>query len=127
MDEEPDRVPITAVWIILKLTLGEDPAKIHRGHIFNTIRVGKVLYLMARDLGLKAAVLLESAARNHPLVDGTKRTSWTLMVLFLWLNGYRHDFSRDDAFDLVVGVAEGRLSLGDSSARIGARLVARTA
>ncbi|GAA1772232.1 hypothetical protein GCM10009712_20330 [Pseudarthrobacter sulfonivorans] len=38
-------------------------------------------------LELKAAVLLESAARNHPLVDGNKRTSWTLMVLFLWLNG----------------------------------------
>lgn len=77
------------------------------------------------SLELKAAVLLESAARNHPLVDGNKRTSWTLMVLFLWLNGYRHDFSTDDAFDLVVGVAEGRLDLEDSSARIGAHLVAR--
>jgi death-on-curing protein len=77
------------------------------------------------SLEMKAAVLLESAARNHPLVDGNKRTSWTLMVLFLWLNGYRHDFTTDDAFDLVVGVAEGRLDLENSSARIGARLVAR--
>ncbi|WP_261375411.1 Fic family protein [Arthrobacter sp. KBS0702] len=25
---------------------------------------------------MKAAVLLESAARNHPLVDGNKRTSF---------------------------------------------------
>jgi death-on-curing protein len=49
-------------------------------------------------LELKAAVLLESAARNHPLVDGNKRTSWTLMVLFLWLNGYPYDFTTDDAF-----------------------------
>ncbi|WP_260680615.1 type II toxin-antitoxin system death-on-curing family toxin [Arthrobacter sp. KBS0703] len=77
------------------------------------------------SLELKAAVLLESAARNHPLVDGNKRTSWTLMVLFLWLNGYRHDFGTDSAFDLVVGVAEGRLSLEESSARIGARMVRR--
>ncbi|GAA4034880.1 hypothetical protein GCM10023063_18900 [Arthrobacter methylotrophus] len=77
------------------------------------------------SLELKAAVLLESAARNHPLVDGNKRTSWTLMVLFLWLNGYRHDFTTDDAFDLVVGAAEGRLDLDESSARIGSRLVAR--
>jgi death-on-curing protein len=75
-------------------------------------------------LELKAAVLLESAARNHPLVDGNKRTSWTLMVLFLWLNGYRHDFDADSAFDLVVGVAEGRLGLAESSARIGTHLVA---
>ncbi|MET4144248.1 type II toxin-antitoxin system death-on-curing family toxin [Arthrobacter sp. UYCo732] len=78
------------------------------------------------SLELKAAVLLESAARNHPLVDGNKRTSWTLMVLFLWLNGYRHSFDTDAAFDLVVGVAEGRLGLDESAARIGARLVART-
>jgi death on curing protein len=77
------------------------------------------------SLELKAAVLLESAARNHPLVDGNKRTSWTLMVLFLWLNGYRHDFTADDAFDLVVGVAEGRLGLQESSVRIRARLMAR--
>lgn len=76
-------------------------------------------------LQLQAAALLESAARNHPLVDGNKRTSWTLMVLFLWLNGYRHDFSTDAAFDLVIGVAEGRLGLEESSARIGDHMVAR--
>lgn len=29
------------------------------------------------------------------------------MVLMLWINGYRHDFSTDEGFDLVVGVAPG--------------------
>lgn len=29
------------------------------------------------------------------------------MVLMLWINGFRHDFSTDEAFDLVVGVAAG--------------------
>ncbi|ACL42012.1 death-on-curing family protein (plasmid) [Pseudarthrobacter chlorophenolicus A6] len=77
------------------------------------------------SLELKAAVLLGSAARNHPLVDGNKRTSWTLMVLFLWLNGYQHDFDTDSAFDLVVGVAAGRLSLEESSARIADHMVPR--
>jgi hypothetical protein len=24
------------------------------------------------------------------------------MVLMLWINGYRHDFSTDEGFDLVV-------------------------
>jgi death-on-curing protein len=33
------------------------------------------------ELALKAASLLESVARFHPLVDGNKRTAWTLMVL----------------------------------------------
>ena len=76
-------------------------------------------------LELKAAALLESAARNHSLLDGNKRTAWTLMVLFLWINGYRHDFDTDTAFDLVVGVADGSVDLRDSSARIAAHLVPR--
>jgi death-on-curing protein len=55
------------------------------------------------QLPMKAAALLESVARFHPLIDGNKRTAWTLMVLMLWINGYRHDLSIDAAFDLVVG------------------------
>jgi death-on-curing protein len=47
------------------------------------------------------------------------------MFLFLWLNGYRHGFGTDAAFDLMVGVAEGRLGLEESTARIVGYLVAR--
>ncbi|WP_261375357.1 hypothetical protein [Arthrobacter sp. KBS0702] len=47
------------------------------------------------------------------------------MVLFLWLDSYRHDFNTDDAFALVVGVTEGRLGLEESSPRIGARICSR--
>jgi hypothetical protein len=35
------------------------------------------------------------------------------MVLMLWINGYRHDFSSDEAFNLVVGVAAGDVTLED--------------
>ena len=73
----------------------------------------------------KAAALLESLARNHPLMDGNKRTAWTLMVLFLWINGFQHDMDADTAFDLVIGVAEGRIELVDSPATIRAHLVER--
>lgn len=62
-------------------------------------------------LELKAAALLESVVRNHPFVDGNKRSGWTLLVAFLWINGRRHDFTTDEGFALVVGVAEGRLDL----------------
>jgi death-on-curing protein len=72
------------------------------------------------QLAMKAAALLESVARFHPLIDGYKRTAWTLMVLMLWINGFRHDFSTDDAFDLVVGVAAGDISLEDRMARASA-------
>jgi death-on-curing protein len=77
------------------------------------------------ELAMKAASLMESVARFHPLIDGNKRTAWTLMVLMLWINGYRHEFSTDDAFDLVVGVAAGDISLEDSSRMISSHLVKR--
>ncbi|MFD5277617.1 Fic family protein [Pseudarthrobacter sp. NPDC058362] len=51
---------------------------------------------------MKAAALLESVARFHPLIDGNKWTARTLMVLLLWINGYRHDFTTDEGFDLVA-------------------------
>jgi death-on-curing protein len=76
-------------------------------------------------LPMKAAALLESVARFHPLVDGNKRTAWTLMVLMLWINGYRHDFSTDAALDLVVGVAAGEISLDVSAGLIAMHLVRR--
>ena len=77
------------------------------------------------DLATKAAALLESVARFHPLIDGNKRTAWTLMVLLLWINGYRHDFSSDDGFELVVGVAAGDIDLQRSAMLIEKRLIRR--
>lgn len=74
---------------------------------------------------MKAAALLESLARNHPLIDGNKRTAWTLMVLFLWVNGYRHEMPTDTGFDLVLGVARGDLDLGAAAEVIRAHLVPR--
>ena len=77
------------------------------------------------DLATKAAALLESLARNHPLVDGNKRLSWTLTVLFCWINGYAHDMGADEAFDLILGVAQGAIEIEETAARIGPHLVPR--
>ena len=77
------------------------------------------------QLPMKAAALLESVARFHPLIDGNKRTAWTLMVLMLWINGHRHDFSTDEGFDLVVDVAAGNVPLERSAAMIAEHLIAR--
>ena len=60
------------------------------------------------DLATKAAALLESIVRNHALVDGNKRLGWLALVLVLALDGTRLDVADDEAYDLVVGVAEGR-------------------
>ena len=57
----------------------------------------------------KAAVLLESIVRNHPLLDGNKRLGWLAAAIFLDINGLNLDAPFDDAYDLVIGVATGEL------------------
>ncbi|MGY2746989.1 type II toxin-antitoxin system death-on-curing family toxin [Pseudarthrobacter sp. O4] len=77
------------------------------------------------ELDMKAAALMESVARFHPLIDGNKRTAWTLMVLMLWINGYRHDFTTDEGFDLVVGVAAGSVEIQDAASLISRHMIPR--
>lgn len=53
----------------------------------------------------KAAALLHSTVRSHPLVDGNKRLGWLACVVFLDLNGHEPGLDDDDAFALVMQVA----------------------
>jgi death-on-curing protein len=62
-------------------------------------------------LHLKAAALLHSLVRNHALVDGNKRLGWTATVVFCSLNGIELDAPDDAAYDLVIGIAEGRIDV----------------
>jgi death-on-curing protein len=62
------------------------------------------------DLMTKAAALLHSLARNHPLVDGNQRLAWLATYVFLAKNGMELDPDDDDAYALVVGVASGEIS-----------------
>lgn len=56
---------------------------------------------------LKAAALLHSIARNHALVDGNKRLAWLSTVVFLDLNERTTGVTDDQAFQLVMDVAQG--------------------
>jgi death-on-curing protein len=62
------------------------------------------------DLITKAAALLHSLARSHPLVDGNKRPAWLATYVFCAKNGVELDPDDDDAYALVVGVATGEVS-----------------
>ncbi|HET7710856.1 MAG TPA: type II toxin-antitoxin system death-on-curing family toxin [Thermoanaerobaculia bacterium] len=57
-----------------------------------------------------AAAYLFHIAQNHPFVDGNKRTALACALAFLRLNGVRIVSPEDDLYDLVIGVAEGRVS-----------------
>lgn len=49
-------------------------------------------------------------ARNHPFVDGNKRTAWTVANIFLALNGNDLVFDEMDAIRTVEHLAAGELS-----------------
>ena len=60
---------------------------------------------------LKAAALFSSLAQNHPLFDGNKRLSLYLTFAFIRINGFDITFTNDEAFDLVLAVAQSHLDL----------------
>jgi death on curing protein len=75
------------------------------------------------DLDAKAAALLHSLARNRALVDGNKRLALAGAIAFYGVNGRRLTLSNDEAYDLVMAVADGTL---DAVEQIAARLAHAT-
>ena len=57
----------------------------------------------------KAAALLHSLVRNHALIDGNKRLALGATVAFLGVNGRRLTWSNDQAYELIIEVATGKL------------------
>lgn len=57
-----------------------------------------------------AAAYLYGICRNHPFVDGNKRTAVATALTFLDMNGLEIDAAEPEFYDLVIGVAEGRVS-----------------
>lgn len=61
------------------------------------------------DLHTKAAALLHSILRNHPLVDGNKRLAWVACRTFLAVNGADFTPEQDAAVDFVMKAAASEL------------------
>ena len=60
------------------------------------------------DLFEMAAAYLFHIAKNHPFVDGNKRTGAIAAVQFLWLNGVSLAAPARSFEALILAVAEGR-------------------
>jgi death-on-curing protein len=71
----------------------------------------------------KAAALMHSVARNHPLVDGNKRLAWSAFRAFCLLNGYDVRYEVDDAEAVVLDVAAGEMDVPAIAEWITAHLV----
>ena len=61
------------------------------------------------DIVDMAAAYTWGIVRNHPFLDGNKRTGFVVGVLFLELNGYRFNASEEDAAQMVLELASGNL------------------
>jgi death-on-curing protein len=58
----------------------------------------------------KAAAYLYHVAKNHPFIDGNKRTAAALALTFLEINGVKFKINIRDYEELVVAAAEGLIS-----------------
>jgi len=56
-----------------------------------------------------AAAYTVGIVRNHPFVDGNKRTAFVVGVLFLELKGHRFTAKEEDATQAVLGLAAGTI------------------
>lgn len=61
------------------------------------------------DIVELAAKYTVGIVRNHPFVDGNKRTGFVVGVLFLELNGYRFIASEEAAAQAVLELAAGTI------------------
>ena len=65
------------------------------------------------DLAELAALYAIAIARNHPFVDGNKRTAYVALELFLDCNGHRFTASDAEAVLMTLRMAAGDLPDGD--------------
>jgi death-on-curing protein len=60
-----------------------------------------------------ASAYLFHLLKNHPFVDGNKRTAAVAALVFLALNGFYLDAPEDDFAETVLAVARGQLAKAD--------------
>jgi death-on-curing protein len=64
--------------------------------------IGTTVFALAADYCL-------GIARNHPFLDGNKRTAILAAATFLSLNGYAFDPPETSIVQMIVGLAEGEV------------------
>jgi death on curing protein len=66
-------------------------------------------YAESADIVDMAMAYTAGIVRNHPFVDGNKRTGFVVGILFLELNGYHFIAEEEDATQAVLKLASGNL------------------
>ena len=61
----------------------------------------------------KAAQLCRGIAKNHPFIDGNKRTALHCMFIYLKANGYIINTTLEEKKSLIIDIASGEKSFED--------------
>ena len=64
----------------------------------------------APDISALAAAYAFGIAKNHPFIDGNKRTALVVMRTFLLLNGFNINATQEEKYLAFFKLAEGNLS-----------------
>lgn len=62
------------------------------------------------DIGELAALYGIAIVRNHPFIDGNKRTGYVALETFIYLNGGRFPVSDAEAVVMTLAMASGELT-----------------
>lgn len=81
---------------------------------------GEEIYSLMTE---KAAALMIAVNRDHPMIDGNKRTSWYLTSLFLGLNHRAIRASEDERFEFILAVANGHMGQVEATVWFSAHLM----
>jgi death-on-curing protein len=80
-----------------------------RGLLESALGQARQTYEYTGDLLEAAAQYCVSLAKNHPFVDGNKRTAADSMLTFMVLNGIEPALSNEQLFEWTLRVAIGKL------------------
>ncbi|HEY2158909.1 MAG TPA: type II toxin-antitoxin system death-on-curing family toxin [Isosphaeraceae bacterium] len=116
------------LWIHRRVieTSGGDPTVLDLGKIESALAQPRMTFGGADlypTLAEKAAALGFSLIKNHPFLDGNKRTGIMAVLAFLGRNGYRLIAPVDEAEAVILGVADGTVGRGEFARWIRGRMV----
>ena len=90
---------------------GGAPGVRHTGSLESAIARPQQIYTYGDpDIVDLAAAYTAGIVRNHPFIDGNKRTGFVIGVLFVELNGRRFTAAEPDATQAVLDLAAGEMS-----------------
>lgn len=100
---------------------GGEPGILYRGPVEAALeRARWGPFVGEGDLADRAALLIRGIAREHPFVDGNKRTAFEVADTFLDRNGYYIGATEDEVTTFMVDMAR-----GERSVRAAARWIRR--